>query len=713
MNKKQNGKMYFSIKGYTNHTNLSKDKFMWLTEAINNSIDSLNEDEENTNKEIKIIFNINSNLFTGDKNINKLSIDSVEVIDNGIGFTNDRYNSFCTLYKSKEKNGVNIGNGRIQYLIFKNIKIESIYKDNDVYKKRYFEFQKGDENDSIQKHRIEEIEQFVCRETKVSFYEYDDLQLDVDKEFLIKKISENIFYKLLICKEKLINVTLLINNLQEEKVEKININEFVNGNFQIEENILEIKDNIFKINILETNSDIVDHSTIYYLTKSRSIECKRTLLKYYNCLNNNNNVPNTKYCIFISSPVIDEIYIESNNTIKWKLLDNNLFGNKLDLENHLKTHIDNLIKLKNEKKFNEIKNEITNDVFNKIESLGLKKYSSRLLSEMRKALNDKSKFVSKDEIYKLRDYNKSRLINWFFQYDGKLKEYEKSLSLNEKIKIRKNEIRSNFIELFKNKMELIKEIKEMTETYKESNDKQKKRSTEKEIHNLIISQGTNGNWNEIDNSGLWLISNEMLESQYIASDISLKRNNIIQEKEEYGDIRPDIFLFRNSLNNDYSSYEKILNNIPAGYVYIVELKRIDRNNLEKPENDPVKQILNYINKIEKIDANNTRKIKLEEDKNKYVFRTFAICDIDDKYHNKLVEKEFSVYKKQNNYIKIGNLKEFNNLYDFSELNSEENEQCKIIMEVYSYEYLIDMNLIKYNDLIKAYEKDLKDKDDIF
>ncbi|EGZ31760.1 hypothetical protein GUU_00687 [Malacoplasma iowae 695] len=54
-------------------------------------------------QKIKIVFYINNNLFTSDKNINKLNVSHVEIIDNGIGFTDQRYNSFCTLYKSKEK----------------------------------------------------------------------------------------------------------------------------------------------------------------------------------------------------------------------------------------------------------------------------------------------------------------------------------------------------------------------------------------------------------------------------------------------------------------------------------------------------------------------------------------------------------------------------------------------------------------------------------
>ncbi|WPL35799.1 hypothetical protein [Malacoplasma iowae] len=262
------------------------------------------------------------------------------------------------------------------------------------------------------------------------------------------------------------------------------------------------------------------------------------------------------------------------------------------------------------------------------------------------------------------------------------------------------------------KIKLINEVKEMNETYACSNQENKKRSTEKEIHNLIISQGTNADWNEIDNTGLWLISNEMLESQYISSDIPLKKNNLVNVKDEYENMRPYIFLFKNKLNHNKECFQNMVNNIEPGYIYIVELKRIERNNLEKPKNDPVSQIINYINRIETIAANNTRKIKLEQDKNQYIFRTFIICDIDDKYHNKLIEKSFSSYKNKNYYVKIANLKEFNDLYDFSEKNSKENEQCKIIMEVYSYEYLIEMNLIKYNDLIKAYEKDLNKKGDM-
>ena len=67
------------------------------------------------------------------------NVESFEISDNGIGFTDENRESFDTLYSDKKAKGGGKGFGRFVCLkYFDSLKVNSIYQDDDSFKSRTF-----------------------------------------------------------------------------------------------------------------------------------------------------------------------------------------------------------------------------------------------------------------------------------------------------------------------------------------------------------------------------------------------------------------------------------------------------------------------------------------------------------------------------------------------------------------------------------------------
>ena len=103
-----------------------------VIEAVCNSIDAIGP--ERTDGVIDIIVKRSLNL----DNAHTLSdIVSIDIADNGIGFTEENKDSFDTYRSGFKMSKGGKGFGRFMYLkYFNNVSIESVFCENDKYKQR-------------------------------------------------------------------------------------------------------------------------------------------------------------------------------------------------------------------------------------------------------------------------------------------------------------------------------------------------------------------------------------------------------------------------------------------------------------------------------------------------------------------------------------------------------------------------------------------------
>ncbi|HFU75613.1 MAG TPA: hypothetical protein ENK66_05130, partial [Arcobacter sp.] len=146
------------LKGKLNNfkvTPSSAHSLLPLFEAVVNAIDSLTDQKENKAKEISIVVQRDERQQTMDKDSKQDTspITSFLIEDNGMGFTEDNFTSFCTSDSTLKLHRGCKGLGRFTWLkVFNEIQVKSVFKLGDVFYQRRFHFTE----DGIVNHSCEE-----------------------------------------------------------------------------------------------------------------------------------------------------------------------------------------------------------------------------------------------------------------------------------------------------------------------------------------------------------------------------------------------------------------------------------------------------------------------------------------------------------------------------------------------------------------------------
>jgi anti-sigma regulatory factor (Ser/Thr protein kinase) len=137
--------MQLNVAQKVKHYKLAKTKaYLAVFEAVSNAIDSY-KDSSRT-KEITIeLYRDNSGLDFGNDDTGKeiKLYKEIRIIDSGIGFNNENFESFNISDSDYKQNIGGKGLGRFSWLkAFESVKIESVYLDDGIYYSRKFNFEK-------------------------------------------------------------------------------------------------------------------------------------------------------------------------------------------------------------------------------------------------------------------------------------------------------------------------------------------------------------------------------------------------------------------------------------------------------------------------------------------------------------------------------------------------------------------------------------------
>ncbi len=110
---------------------------------------------------------------------------------------------------------------------------------------------------------------------------------------------------------------------------------------------------------------------------------------------------------------------------------------------------------------------------------------------------------------------------------------------------------------------------------------------EAQIHSIICPMRVTSDKVKFDDMNLWLIDDRMAYHQFLASDVTIKSLPIMDNDSIN---RMDIALFDRAIS--YSSDIDTINSIT-----IVELKKTQRDDLTKDDNNPINQVLGYVSNI--------------------------------------------------------------------------------------------------------------------
>lgn len=591
-----------------------------IIEAVCNSIDAIGSERIDGIIDIIVKRNTQQSLEL-DTQKTLPDIVSVDIIDNGVGFTEENKDSFDTFRSGLKMSKGGKGFGRFMYLkYFNHVAIESVYLENGKYRERCFTF--GHNDEIIENEKVSGLEDNGKYTTGTILHLTSIKSCDLDKglEVIARKLVERllVFFvtggkhtpKITIKEEDGSNAIILNNYIGcQSDIQQIGCDEKITLKGREKEWIFYIK--IYKI---------------YYSAITNKVCLTANLREVTECALHN-YVPEFKETMF---------EMTENGSQKNYMIKAYVQGQYLD--DNVTTERDGF----NFGKEEDIYFDLTEKQIITAAASIIKKYFSE---DIEKRYNDKKQKVE-HYVYTTAPWNKPLLkdvdmesipigisdfdLEMRFQkikFDKEqqaritLKDLQNKYLLNEDIGINEledevNKLVANVTDSAKNDLvhyvcqrrsiiELFDELRKRIEGGKSHR--------ECEMHNLIFPMIKDDREIEYEDHNLWLLDERFNFTQYIASDKVISSSD---HKE------PDLAIF-------YESglfYRNGENGITSP-IAIVEFKRPKRTNYPDEEN-PINQALRYAGKI--LDGKYEMPEGLEEvivDKRITPVFIYIICDI--------------------------------------------------------------------------------------
>lgn len=646
-----------------NLSDFKSEALLPVFEAVVNSIHSI-EDNNNPEEGLIIVNVIRDNAIqvrfndSEDALKEEKIITAFEIIDNGIGFTEENYDSFLTSDSTYKLQKGGKGVGRFTWLkAFDNVKITSIYLDKQKQKHfRSFDFTIED----FISNRVDKAADSTAEHKTTVLL--DGFKESYRTESSAYKTTEKIAQRILEhC------LVYYINGIAPRIVVKDGSDSFsLNIMFlKIKKDIVseEIKifDDSYSISHLKLYNTYQKAHKIVYCAHNRDVDDDK-LDKYLGTPSQLDDDENKfVYSVYVSGCYLDD-HVNSSRR-GFELPKNGIqvsFDNKKTYP--LTVIRDHVIEKSKEylesylTRVNEIKREkIANYVANNPSLKSVPYYCPEVIDEIDVNATDAkinealfkykgiAEFNIKNDTEKLlkTQYDSvSDIEDDCKQLCNKLHDFQKDDLAQYLIK------RKKILELFEKKLELREDGKYEIESI---------------IHDILFPRRTETNQILYGDHNLWIIDDVLSYHQYAASDKPLR-----DFSESDSDLRPDIIIFED-VNDD-----KI-----ANAVSVIELKRPQRKDYDKSPIVQMYEILEDI-KNKKIKQENGRDININDSTK---FYCFAICDINDSVKKDAEERQFHPLKDgMGYYLYHGKFNAYVEILSFDKLISNANKRHRAFFD---------------------------------
>jgi hypothetical protein len=612
--------MLVDLSGRIRNTNLPDSKALLpLFEAVVNSIHAV-EDAKINNGFIKILIqrgHFQAGLI-GEGGF--APIEGFIVVDNGIGFDEKNYKSFCTSDSTWKISRGSKGIGRFLWLkAFSNITVSSVYKSADKYCKREFNFstEKG-----VYEHTHENLNTSDIKcETTVQLMDFQSpykAKCPQEANVIARKILDHCISYFLLDTVPLIEVI--------DGGHSINLNNYFVSSLKpnSEEREFELSGHKFSLKSLKFyGSENSEHKLCYCANhrevKSENLDKHIVDLTKNRKIRDEDNKPFT-YLAYISGSYLDNrvnserinfnIPDEPDDFAIAELRDISLKEIRNAAVDMIEKELSPFLQTIRENKEQEIRNFIFNDA---PEYRPLLKYATESLEQIPPGLLpakldiELHKLQSKFELeikekgkeiltYTVEDFQK------YPEYTHKFHQFLEQYNDIGKSKLAEYVIHKKVIlDIFEKNLK------------KDDNGKYK---LEKDIHEIVFPLRSTSEDVAFERQNLWIIDEKLTYHQYLASDQPL---DTLQDLEVDSTERPDLLIFNNPIAFVEGEEQ------PYSSVVIVEFKRPMRGMYKDNEN-PITQVYDYIRKIKSgsfVDREG-RLVNLPEH---MPFYAYIICDL--------------------------------------------------------------------------------------
>lgn len=578
-------KLTMNIAGHVDRLPLGEGKALWpVFEAVVNSIQSL-EDTQVEDKHIEIY----AERLEG-KQINITGAEEQShftnfyISDNGNGFTDENYRSFLEAYsKLKVAKGCK-GIGRFLWLkAFEKVEIESIYKGADGSFKRVFSFDK--ENGVEPEDNTEKItdDADVKIKTTVSLKgmkaNYRD-SVPLSLESLARKIIEHCLPYFVVNQCPSIVLT-------DSDGDKFDLNHMYNENFsdRLNQDTFNIKDQSFRLYHMMV-AEGADKHELHLCANNREVKPVELKKRIPDLAKRINGEEGSFYYVgYLTGDYLDSIVNTDRyefNFVDAPLLNTISEGEIVDaaigfIKAYLSEDIQKIATEKREQidryvhyqkpQYRYLLNERP-EVYDLIpaglpeDKLGIELYKQQQAWELEIAQKKENIEAKRKELSTDDD-----------SYMALFKEYCSSVTKLSQASL------TGYVVHRKAVLDILEKALESDE-----NDSY---SRESRIHSIICPMQITSDDVQFEEMNLWIVDDRLSYHRYLASDKQIKSLPMVKSEVTR---RMDISVFDTPIS--YAPDTEDINSVT-----IIELKRPMRDNLQADGNDPIKQVLGYVNDI--------------------------------------------------------------------------------------------------------------------
>jgi hypothetical protein len=542
-------------------------------------------------------------------------VSGFRVIDNGIGFNDENFDSFRTSDSTFKEVLGGKGVGRFLWLkAFSGVEILSVYEKGDAKYKRELEFSTSIKG-GIEPKDVVKTDEEVRTEIYLNKY-YDKYQEKCPKD--AQKIVERLIEHFLVyftLDRRIPDLRVVDGDVE------INLIDYFNKNFneKIEKEEFEFKGQKFTLTILKFINPGSSTHRISFCADQREVSANK-LSNFINVLPKRLSEGEKEFAILVYvegeylNYRVNEERTSFNQPEEGDLVD---FISIPDLGYFVARRV--------EEKFKSYIDPIKEDNFKKVESvIKTQKPKYRVLLKHKESeLQEISTELSADEVEmqlhgiyyqlekevkkKANEYVKSELkdVKHDDEYKAKFREF-----LNLVNSVGKSSLADYILH-----RKLILDLLDDRLGYK---DEEEKFEAEEAIHELIFPLQSTSDHLTYDKQNLWLIDEKLSYHNYLASDMSLRSQENLENESRK---EPDIIIFDpafalSETDGDFSS------------IVIIEFKRPGRDGYQEKDN-PILQVQKYMQAI--------RSGKIKNKKGRYItvseslpFYCYIIADLTEK-----------------------------------------------------------------------------------
>lgn len=667
------------FKGLINSIDINPEEFLLpLQEVVVNSIQSI-EDKGNveTSKIVVEVIRDDSQTTAFDENEEKLPYKPIvgfRIKDNGIGFTNKRFEAFRTPYTDfgASKHGCK-GIGRYTVLAcFGSMNVESYYFENDEMKGRFLRFDnaKGlqritpDDSSILPKEIYTDIELLNYKEP---YYKYisrnqtskEDVAEGIIQHCLLYFINDKAPTIILKEKDEELQDGLILNDIYKSviKVEKI----------ERDVEIAEIATN-FNLNYIKTYNGAQSHS-LHLCANNRQVGRKQTMTKLIPSFKELYDNDKNKYHIslYVTGDFLDEKAHPQRN--KFSIPDKDEKLTEFDsvsmeglfkrLADQVRSNYSEYIDEAEKEKGERIKNYILNKekprlrynhllkIENAFEHIPIGASDDNLearLHELSFKLEQKREKAF-DKIFKKKKYDREEF--------GKI--------IHDVLKEEASFSKDKLADLMVKRKSVLKLFRKYLEWRQDEN-----YMLEEDLHNLIFTMGADAENTPNQYHNLWLLDERLTFHSFTASDKQLRTNKKLESQSQ---LEPDLFIY--DIPCAYSDNPDKINSL-----VLFEFKRPGRDMNSSLDKKLDSQLEGYFIELSKSKAKNSkgRFVNIEKETPKF---GYIVCDL----HKDLIEYNIdwngfkktphdTLYKINSDLNLYFEVIDYDNLVDFAERRHE-------------------------------------------